>query len=117
MHYLFRRIGFVLCSGLQSARSRLQPTAGWLEACGNINNASRVVHHIMSTSHPSSTCTRHTSSACAGTVMGLSRSAASPGIPQKIWESSSALRSLCESAETDGHDILGQRYISQAQQL
>eukprot|EP01047_Picozoa_sp_COSAG01_P054901 COSAG01_NODE_6052_length_3878_cov_97.784334_1_plen_93_part_00 len=38
--------------------------------------------------------------------MGLSRSAAPPGIPQKIWESSSALRSLCESAETDGHDIL-----------
>jgi hypothetical protein len=47
-----------------------------------------------------------TSSACAGTVMGLSRSAAPPGIPQKIWESSSALRSLCESAETDGHDLL-----------
>jgi hypothetical protein len=38
--------------------------------------------------------------------MGLSRSAAPPGIPQKIWESSSALRSLCESAETDGHDLL-----------
>jgi hypothetical protein len=38
--------------------------------------------------------------------MGLSRSAAPPGIPQKIWDGSSALRSLCESAETDGHDIL-----------
>jgi hypothetical protein len=37
-------------AGCSQPRSRLQPAAGWLEACGNINNASRVVHSIMSTS-------------------------------------------------------------------